>query len=90
MLLQIVAAYAYRAWSVPVYKMRPFSNKALLAVIILVLALQAPIIYLPMLRPIFGTVALPLSSYLEPLCAGAIVLILMEGMKQWSKRDKNE
>lgn len=89
-LLQIVAAYAYRAWSVPVYKMRPFSNKALLAVIILVLALQALIIYLPMLRPIFGTVALPLSSYLEPLCAGAIVLILMEGMKQWSKRDKNE
>jgi Ca2+-transporting ATPase len=89
-LLQIVAAYAYRAWSVPVYKMRPFSNKALLAVIILVLALQALIIYLPMLRPIFGTVALPLGSYLEPLGAGAIVLILMEGMKQWSKRDKNE
>ncbi|HAJ28298.1 MAG TPA: hypothetical protein DCG53_13825 [Syntrophus sp. (in: bacteria)] len=89
-LLQIVAAYACRAWSIPVYKMRPFSNKALLAVIILVLALQALIIYLPMLRPIFGTVALPLDSYLGPLGAGVIVLIVMEGMKQWSNRDRNE
>ena len=86
-LLQIVAAYANRSWSVSVFRLNPFSNKALIAAIAVVLSLQVLITYVPGLGRIFGTVPLHLSAMAAPLGASIIILGLIE-LGKWFERSR--
>jgi magnesium-transporting ATPase (P-type) len=86
-LLQIVAAYAYRSWSVSVFRLNPLSNKALIAAIAVVLSVQVLIIYVPGLGRIFGTVPLHLSAMAAPLGASVIILGLIE-LSKWFERSR--
>jgi P-type Ca2+ transporter type 2C len=86
-MLQIVAAYAYRSWSVSVFRLNPLSNKALMAAIAVVLSVQVLIIYVPGLGGIFGTVPLNLSAMAAPLGASIIILGLIE-LSKWFERSR--
>jgi Ca2+-transporting ATPase len=81
MLLQIVEAHVSRSSKVPVMRLDPLSNRALFFITVLLVVLQALVIYTPALHGLFGTAPLSACQLLVPLAAGLIVLIIVEAVK---------
>jgi Ca2+-transporting ATPase len=62
-----------------------FTNKWLIAIMALVLALQSAIVYLPFMRHIFKTVPLTLHDWLIVVATTAPIIILEEIRKSFDK-----
>lgn len=58
-----------------------FANRGLWLAILLTLALQAVIVYVPAIEHIFKTVALPLQAFADIGIASVVCLLLIEGLK---------
>jgi Ca2+-transporting ATPase len=80
-LLQIVEAHTSRSWQVSMLRLSPLSNKPLLVATIVILVLQAAVIYVPPLHGVFGTAALSARQLFVPVAAAAALLIIVEGAK---------
>ncbi len=63
-----------------------FSNKLLIAVMALVLALQSAIVYVPFMRHIFKTVPLSAQDWLVIVCVTAPIVVMEEVRKFVAKR----
>lgn len=85
-LLQVIQAHASRSSSDSVFRLNPFSNRALLATSGLIVALQALVIYAPPIQQIFGTAALAANQLVVPIGAGLLVLAIIEGAKWFGRR----
>jgi Ca2+-transporting ATPase len=85
-LLQVVEAHAGRSKHISVFRLSPWSNRALFASTGLILLLQVMVIYLPPLQFLFGTADLSLRQLAVPVAAGALVLSVMELSKRFGRR----
>jgi P-type Ca2+ transporter type 2C len=83
MLLQIAEAHVSRSSKVPVIRLNPLSNRALFFITLLIVVLQAIVIYTPALHGLFGTEPLSARQLIVPLSAGLIVLIIVEIAKRF-------
>jgi Ca2+-transporting ATPase len=85
-LLQVIEAHVSRSSSDSVFRLNPFSNRALLAASGLIGALQVIVVYAPPLRSIFGTAAVAAHQVVVPLAAGLFVLAISEATKWLGRR----
>jgi Ca2+-transporting ATPase len=81
-LLQVVEAHVGRSAHTSVFRLSPWSNRALLASTGLILLLQLLVIYLTPLQFLFGTADLSLPQLAVPVAAGVLVLAVMELSKR--------
>jgi len=86
-LLQVIQAHVSRSSSDSVFRLDPFSNRALLAATGLIVALQTIVIYAPPIQGIFGTAALAAHQVVVPIAAGLLLLAITEGAK-WFGRSR--
>jgi Ca2+-transporting ATPase len=85
-LLQVFQAQATRSSTESVFRLDPFSNRALLAATGALLVLQAAAVYLPPLQGVFGTASLGAGQLAIPLAAGVGVLLVVELAKRLTRR----
>jgi Ca2+-transporting ATPase len=69
----------------PLFTTGLFQNRALIGAILLTVALQLAVIYLPALNPIFHTAPLPLRDLLICLGLPLVVLVVVE-LEKWFRR----
>jgi Ca2+-transporting ATPase len=82
---QIGQAMALRSFDHSFFRMGLFTNPLLLAMVAAVLVLQAAVVYLPVLQPIFRTLPLTLESMAWVIMPGIVVFIVLELVKIVSK-----
>jgi len=80
-LLQIVEAHSSRSWQGSLLRLSPLSNRPLLLATVVIVVLQAVVVYLPPLHGVFGTAALSARQLAVPVVAAAVLLIIVEGTK---------
>ncbi|MBN1962843.1 MAG: cation-translocating P-type ATPase [Deltaproteobacteria bacterium] len=80
-LLQIFQAHASRSSQQSVFKQNPFSNKPLLGATLLLIILQAAVIYISPLHNIFATLSMSAKQVGISFLAGLVVLIVVEIFK---------
>ena len=85
-LLQIVEAQVARSSRVSFFKTNPLTNPVLLGACALTLFLQLLVVYLPLLAPVFSTVAMTTAAWATPLAAALVVLLVADGRKMLSGR----
>jgi Ca2+-transporting ATPase len=79
-------AWNCRSETRSLFELGLFSNKLLIAVMALVLALQSAIVYVPFMRHIFKTVPLSLYDWMVIVCITAPIVLLEEGRKAIVKK----
>jgi len=72
---------ALRSERASIFRQGLFTNRPLLAAVLLTLVLQAGLVYLPALRGVFGTVPLSVPEALMVLSLGGLVLVFQEARK---------
>jgi len=82
---QIGQAMALRSFDHSFFRMGLFTNPLLLAMVAAVIVLQAAVVYLPVLQPIFRTMPLTLESLAWVIGPGVIVFTVLELEKIISK-----
>ncbi len=85
-LSQMGNALATRSERESLFKIGVFTNKPLLGAVLLTLALQLAVIYLPPMQAIFNTVALSWAELLISLAASTIVFLGIELFKLFLRR----
>ncbi len=70
-----------------IFKIGLFTNKPLLAAIVLNIILQLLVVYIPFFNPIFHTEPLTLTELLLTLLLSSVVLIAVEIQKLWKKKN---
>jgi P-type Ca2+ transporter type 2C len=83
---QVGQALAIRSGRDSLFRIGAGSNRVLLAMALLVLALQAAVVYLPFLQGVFTTRALTPADLALCLAAGLAVLGVLEAEKWWLRR----
>ena len=82
---QISHVLAIRAERISIFRLDPLGNVPLLLAVLLALALQLIVVYVPALRPLFGTV--PLSAAQLGVCLGAALVVLAAvELEKWFRR----
>ncbi len=84
---QLAHVLAIRSETQSLWRQGLFTNRPLLAAILLTVALQLAVIYLPVLNPIFNTQPLTLAELGVCFALPLIVLLAVEGEK-WLRRHK--
>lgn len=79
-------AWNCRSETRSLFELGLFSNKLLIAVMALVLALQSAIVYVPFMRHIFKTVPLSLYDWIVIVCVTAPIVVLEELRKAIARR----
>ena len=85
-LSQLGHALAVRSERDSVFSIGLFSNRPLLIAIVVTLALQIGVIYLPFARSLFGTTVLPLRELLISLAISTLIFWVVEGEKLLIRR----
>lgn len=85
-LSQMGNALALRSERDSLFSIGLFSNKALLAAVLLTFILQLAVVYVPFLQEIFHTVALPPEDLLISLVLSTVVFWAVELHKWWLRR----
>jgi Ca2+-transporting ATPase len=83
---QMTLVLGVRSESEPIWRLGLLSNKPLLGAVLLTLALQLAVIYLPSLNAIFKTQPLSGGELLLCLAASTLVLLVVELQKLWRRR----
>ena len=65
--------------------MGPFTNKGMFLAVAAASIIQVAVIHLPLLQPIFQTVALSLYEWVTVIALGSTILIAGEA-KKWTRR----
>jgi P-type Ca2+ transporter type 2C len=82
----LALAVGVRSESEPFWK-RPLANPSLVAALALTVALQLAAVYVPFLRRVLRTTALPIADLFVAFAAGALVLLSVEAWK-WTRRTR--
>ncbi len=78
---QLANALSVRSVYRPIFSVRLFANPLLIGSVVLTILLQAALVYVPVLHPVFKTVALDNSLLLEIIIIPATCLLLIELIK---------
>ncbi len=84
-LIQFIKAYVFRSERRPITE-SPWSNKWLNIAVVWEVALLLALLYVPALRLLFGTHALPLADWAVVLPAALSVVPVLETAKWWERR----
>jgi Ca2+-transporting ATPase len=82
---QLALALGVRSETGSLLKIGLRSNRAMLGAVLLMIALQLAVVYIPFLQAIFGTTPMPMRDLLVAALAGATVLLAVEAWK-WALR----
>jgi len=69
-----------------IFRIGFFSNRPLLGAIVLTIALQMAVVYIPFLNPVFGTQPLTLNELLLTLALSTVVFFAVEAEKVWKRK----
>lgn len=69
-----------------IFRIGFFSNSPLLGAIVLTIALQMAVVYMPFLNPVFGTQPLTLNELLLTLALSTVVFFAVEVEKVWKRK----
>ncbi len=73
--------FSSRSISLPIWKVNLFRNWWLIGGVVMGMAMQLAVIYVPILQRIFGTTPLDLRQWLVILAGSAVLMTLVEGVK---------
>ena len=83
---RMAVAMAVRSERDSIFQIGVLSNKPLTGAILLTFALQAAVVYVPFLNPIFKTVPLSFTEFVVAFSISAVALIAVEAEKLYRKR----
>ena len=75
---QLALAISVRSEETSIFRQNPFSNRSMVLAVLLSVALQLVVVYLPFLQRIFKTTALPPPDFLVALLVGLIIILAVE------------
>ncbi|MDO8578904.1 MAG: cation-translocating P-type ATPase C-terminal domain-containing protein [Dehalococcoidales bacterium] len=88
-LIQFIKAFNYRSDRLSLFKVGVFSNKWLIAAVLVSFGMTVPILYVPVLREVFNTYPLPMADWIIVVLAAVSVFPVLEVSKLLLHRNSN-
>ncbi len=84
-MFQMFNVFNCRSEGLSIFELGPFTNKAMFLAVAAASIIQVAVIHLPILQPIFQTVALSLYEWVTVIALGSTILVAGE-VRKWTRR----